>query len=388
MRELKSSRKGREEFQTHYCPEAKRRVDLKSCTKCRFMHAIDVKPVSYTVQCWFPSDLSDLLPVTPAKATAAKSLPKRLGTDPLAVPTHTAIEPKLDGARAFVHLVDGQVRVHGRRRNQGGLYSEFGDNIPHIRDLTYPAELEGTVFDGELILEKERTEEHTGTLGWTMSIVGSHPDRAASLQEEHGRAHIIVFDMLYDGGINLMQLSLFARRSRMTEVLERWRPFFIHLGIQHTAKSYRRRKMFLDLFLSRGYEGAIVKDLYAAYGARHAWLKVKPTVSYDALVTGFDYGSPGSKYEDTVGSLVFSVLDAETGQLREICSAIPGDDSRRASLLEALEDVDNVAVRQIIAEVQGQNWTKEYRLRHPRVVRYRVDRGIPETVDFSELERS
>jgi ATP-dependent DNA ligase len=41
----------------------------------------------------------------------------------------------------------------------------------------------------------------------------------------------------------------------------------------------------------------------------------------------------------------------------------------------------------IIIEIEGQNWTKDYRIRHPRIVRYRPDRSDPNKVDFSQIAR-
>jgi len=73
--------------------------------------------------------------------------------------------------------------------------------------------------------------------------------------------------------------------------------------------------------------------------------------------------------------------------LREICRVAPGSDAIRNELFQALSGADDIAALGMCVEVEGQNWTKEYRIRHPKVVQYRMDRSAADAVDFSDIVR-
>ena len=69
--------------------------------------------------------------------------------------------------------------------------------------------------------------------------------------------------------------------------------------------------------VAEGGEGVVLKYLGAGYEdsssrKRGVWVKVKKRIEYDAFVSGFKLGEPGSGWEDLVGALEFSVM-TETG---------------------------------------------------------------------------
>ncbi|KKK70212.1 hypothetical protein LCGC14_2926290, partial [marine sediment metagenome] len=116
-------------------------------------------------------------------------------------------------------------------------------------------------------------------------------------------------------------------------------------------------------------------------------LKAKQSMTIDALVTGWEPGAAGGKYENTVGALRVSVVDKATGRLREIAKVAPGDDAVRNDMHELLGGRDDPAGLGLVVELQGQGWSQEYRVRHPRVLRYREDRGEPNEVDFCAVSK-
>ena len=142
----------------------------------------------------------------------------------------------------------------------------------------------------------------------------------------------------------------------------------------------------VDEFISQGFEGAVLKDPGARYHDSRAWLKYKVKTTVDAQVTNFEYGAVGSKYALTVGALKVSVIDRATGKLREIARVAPGDDHERDewfNLLTSYGPEEEIIAHNEIIELEGQQWTKDGRIRHPRILRVRGDRSEPNTVDFS-----
>jgi ATP-dependent DNA ligase len=157
----------------------------------------------------------------------------------------------------------------------------------------------------------------------------------------------------------------------------------VHHAIDTTA-DYRAQALRYQL--AHGKEGLVIKIPTATYFQSQAWLKVKQRCTYDCIITGFEFGKVGGKYEDTVGALKVAVTDSTNSELREICKVIPGDDATRDRLLAKLADLaqSEIVNLGLIAELEAQCITKDGRLRHPRIIRWRTDRSAPNTVNFAD----
>ena len=280
---------------------------------------------------------------------------------------YTWVEPKIDGARALVFCTPEGVVITSRRKNKDGVHRQWQDNLPHIRDMPglkeFCKEGELTIFDGEIVMS---------SLSSTMSVVGAGPSTAIEYQRQHGWAKLIVFDCPVYIGCDVSESPLHYRRHLCTipalgehaEVIEfsDYAPSSITAGLQH--------------MIHRGFEGAVLKDPNSGYFDRHAWLKYKKAMSIDAVVTGYVVGK--GKYLGTVGALRASVYN-EKHELQEICRVAPGDDLERNRWKFDLE----AGVGGQIIEIECQEWGAQSRLRHPRIIRRRLDKSSPNTVDFS-----
>jgi len=386
MRHIKSSRKGANSEQTHFCPLAGHRVDSAACHGCCHLDRVKQNPTSYEAFCSFEAE-ADLFEFVPAKAWDKGDMPAFMGTDPLKAVANSWLEPKLDGARCILHLTSNGIMCTGRRVDQTGKFREWSANVPHIRDMKFPSELIGTVLDAEILIEA--TNRSTGSLGATMSVVGAKPAHAAQVQEEYGKATCYVFDMIRIGGEDIRKETQRERRARLAKFF--WiycRSFpFLRLMVGQEVVLFSEREEVFQTALAHGYEGLVAKDPSAPYGARYAWLKVKQAVTVDALVTGFEPGAFGSKYEYSIGALRVSVIDKATGLLREIGKVIPGSDARREALIEQFEGVEDIGSLRILVELEAQAWTKGYRVRHPRILRYREDKNSVANIDFEQVHR-
>lgn len=366
----------------HFCPDVQEDIEPDDCDGCVFLVRREQLPAKYRVHCAFETTALRDFDIPKAHDSVAGLK----GKEVIRSSAHTLAEGKLDGARAIVHIADGKVTMTTRRRDKSGAYNQFQDNVPHLRDhegLLRAGASGYTILDGEIVV----SDGDGNTLGATMSVVGANPEHAAKAQRTYGKAKLFLFDVVQIGGNDATSLPLHQRRELLESLGERIGDEYVTLVPQVEVETPEAKQALFDMYVKAGGEGLVLKDPAASYFARRAWLKLKTEVTVDVRVTGFEFGKKGGKYEDTVGALLAEVIDEATGQPRAICKVVPGDDATRDQMRDALTDLTVEQVRElgIIIELSGQGWSKEYRIRHPRVVRYRPDRSEPNTVDFTKL---
>lgn len=366
----------------YHCPSTGEKIinptpGSKPC--CSFC-TIEWLPTKFRVHSTL-STLQELIEFDPPKAhDTYRGLS---GMDLTQSADHVWIEPKLDGARAIVHCTPTGVVITSRRRNKAGEFNQFQDNIPHIKNAPILVELGKvgyTIFDGEIIMPSD-----TDSLALTMSVVGAKPETAIATQELKGKAKFVVFDVHTFKGAPLFGTSFNFRRKTLEDFFFCAHHFdYIELIKGFYMTTVQSKVDLVNHFLTRGFEGAVLKNPQAGYFDSRAWLKVKQKLSIDCLVTGFESGVPGGKYEGTIGALKLSVLNSESGELQEIALAIPGDDTTRSLIYQELWNLDSDRILEldIICEVEAQLITKDGRLRHPRISSFRPDLSQPNRVDF------
>ncbi len=372
----------------HHCPLNDEKITDVPCKTCQFKKEIIYKPTKYIVHC----NVKNINEVTLTEYEPPKAHDEYKGLsgfDVINSTAHTLIEPKLDGARAIVHCTPYGVFVTSRRRNKEGNYNQFQDNIPHIKEhkgLLALGKWGETILDGEIIMPGDGD-----SLGKTMSIVGSLPEKAIELQKSTVSAQLHLFDISMYRGEYVSDLTLQKRKELLEEIRNIYFDNDINIKLVPVkiTKTIEERKRILSDFLSSGLEGAVIKDPSSKYFESRAWLKVKTKVTVDAIVTGWDYGKIGGKFEKTIGALKVSVIDKATNSLREISQVIPGDDILREELYQRLSTLskEEILNQKIIVEMEAQIWSIDYRLRHPRILRYRKDRSEPNIIDFEKVQR-
>ena len=389
IRKLKSSRnKG---VHSHSCPKEQERVPLTACDGCPSFVSVKHNTSSHEVTCKFETE-NALPQLKPSKAYAESTMAAYMGTDPLQVMSNTWLQPKYDGARVLLHITLDGVRVTTRNVDRYGLYSEITGNFTGMFDAMAPKYLElmnGTILDGEVIYTQQLGDA-TGTLGSTMKFVGSSPEKAKKITDEIGFPNIFVFDLLFFLGADYRdrpysdrwQLAK-AQAGRMAEKVPNVAPI---LNYDASTWSIEQKQDLHQAHLDNDWEGLVCKDPSKKYNERYFMLKAKEQVTVDVLVTGFEYGEEGSKYEKVIGAFAVSVIDQATGELREIGKVPPGDDATRQQFTTILES-SSWEEERIVIELKAQNFTKEYKLRHAAIVRYRPDRSEPNTLDFTKVRR-
>lgn len=393
MRQIESHRLGSTGEHVHMCPDGGtypgKTIAAMDCLGCPFYNGLEQKQVSYVVACAVPT--SDLFEFEPSHAVDKKNFPDRMGTDPLMLVAHgwRYIAPKLDGARGILHLTADGIRVTLRRQNASGEYTEITNNLPHFK-VGIPRDLVGTILDAELMLPT-KTAEATGSLGSIMSVVGAHPAKAIEAQRRYGNVEAYVFDCIRVGERDCRTMPYEDRRLEaiaVVGILETIAPFIHNIPVSDVHNDFTAAFKLHRQNLDAGLEGSVLYHAAYGYGTTYGMVKVKQDLTLDALVTGWEFGKKGGKYERQIGALLLSVKDQATGQLREIGKAVPGDDATRAMLTARLANVIDFVELALIVEVEAQVFTKAYRLRHPRILRYRTDRSDPNVVDFTKVSRA
>lgn len=399
MRIIKSRRNPTTGEQFHSCPKTQGNATDGMCHQCISdmpispeKEAARIEPLQagYRIHCPFGEEVKAIIP-----SHVEDSIPQTWGSDKFALDAYPIIEPKLDGARAILLVTETGIRVFSRRNNKFGDQSEFTENVPHIANLKLEG-LAGTILDGELICQKGAVSATgnipAGTLGATMSVVGASPEVAIQTQEQSGWCHVYIFDLPRLCNIERTDSPWQVRhdllKDTMNNLPEEAKKWLHKMPCYRTSTEQQRRDLYAK-FLAEGAEGAVLKNTNATYYELRAGLKVKEDVTLDVIVTGFEYGKKGGKYEHQVGALLVSVKDAETNELREIVKVVPGSDDVRAELTKRLEGKtrEQIVNERIIIWLQAQNFTKEDRLRHPRILEYSKDRDVPTTIDFTRLVR-
>jgi DNA ligase-1 len=144
-----------------------------------------------------------------------------------------------------------------------------------------------------------------------------------------------------------------------------------------TSEGQEKLKEFNREAIDAGYEGVMIKDPNASYKTRRtdAWLKIKPFISVDLQIVGFEPGKPVTKYENTLGAIICRGIDQD----RYIEVTVGGgfSDELRDEIWATRDKINGKYV-----EVKGDALTKTqdnenvWSLRFPVFVCFRPDKDV------------
>lgn len=292
-----------------------------------------------------------------------KHKPKRVRKGETPQPLYTFpmwVEPKLDGLRILI-VVDGDTAtIHSREgRLKPGL-KHFADAFAETAPGRY-------VVDGEIFHEQWNK---------TVSLTNTYPENLD--EEELGMIKSLVyyaFDCipLDDFKEGFSPLPLTKRRAELETLVKKMKDARPELLITTTdvfpVNSFDEIHPLFQRFLEEKIEGAMVKYPNAPYqvGRGTNWLKMKPWITVDAKIIGFDNGKPGSKHEDVLGCFIVETEEGEEVRVGGSMSDKQRIDfwNRREELLGKMlefKKVDDKAA-DIVA-------------RYPNFVRFRPDKDL------------
>jgi DNA ligase-1 len=303
------------------------------------------------------------------------------------------LETKYDGIRLQIHIQKKpwKVTLYSRRLN------DDTGSMPDVVEAIKKA-----WRGGDAIVEGE-------AIAFDPSLKDRLPFQA--VLQRFGRKHSVakmvdeiplvlyLFDVLYDNGENLMNVTQKDRRGRLEKL------FTPTKKIQLTeSKTTNRRSVMEGFFQSAvtaGQEGIMVKDPDAVYvpGKRtDHWMKLKPAFeTLDVIIVGGIWGS--GRRKGLLSSLIIAVRGAK-GELLTVGKVGTGfSEATLRDLTDRLKpriitsSGHNVEIEpEIVIEVDFQDIQKTdrykagYVLRIPRFKRERPDKSVNEADDLKRLK--
>jgi DNA ligase-1 len=212
--------------------------------------------------------LQVLRPLRPMLASTADSVAEAL--EALGGPA--SVEWKLDGARIQVHRRGDDVRVYTRNLN------DVTHRLAEVVEVTRSLPGDQLVLDGETLTLGD--DGRPRAFQDTMSRFGADELRPDVLRP-------FFFDLLHRDGRDLVDLALVERLEALEELAAPWRIPGVVTDDPLEGQSV------LDEALRLGHEGVMVKAANSPYEAGRrgkAWLKVKPSRTFDLVVLAAEGG--------------------------------------------------------------------------------------------------
>lgn len=322
-------------------------------------------------------------PVQPMLAHTARDV-----TEALKQLGPCAVEEKLDGIRAQVHLDGERVAIYTR------TLDDITERLPEVARLVRQLPVHQAVLDGEVVaLDPDSRpvpfQDVAGRVGSRLDVPGA----SAALPVVP-----VFFDLLSLEGRDLLELPLTERQRALDELVPAASRVQRLLVPEPGATGAREdAEAFAADVLARGREGVVVKALDSTYRAGRrgrSWLKVKPVHSLDLVVLAAEWGHGrrsgwlsnlhlGARGDDgtyvmlgkTFKGMTDAVLAWQTDRLRDLAVESPewGVTVRPELVVEVAFDGVQRSTR----------YPAGVTLRFARVVRYREDKAADEadTVD-------
>ena len=212
-------------------------------------------------------------PIKPMLAASAPSIEEALAK----LDGGAAVEWKMDGIRAQIHIREGEVRVFTRTLDE--ITGRLPEVVAVLRDLP----VSGAVFDGELIALRPDGTPHPFQVTASRTATRTHKD-------DHVPLSVHLFDVLHLDGQDLLDASGAERNAALARVV----PEPLRMPrLLVSADERAAAEAFFAESVERGHEGVVVKSLDTPYtaGRRGAgWIKVKPRHTLDLVVLAVEWG--------------------------------------------------------------------------------------------------
>ncbi|TDD36209.1 ATP-dependent DNA ligase [Actinomadura sp. KC06] len=316
-------------------------------------------------------------PIKPMLAAAAPSIDEAFAK----LKADAAVEWKLDGIRAQIHVSGGEVRVFTRTLDE--ITSRLPEVVAAVRELP----VRDAVFDGELIALRPDGRPHP------FQVTAARTATRTAKDTEPVPVTLYLFDVLHLDGADLLDAPGAERNAALTRTV----PEELRMPRVITGDPARAKEVF-DEAVARGHEGVVVKSLDTPYtaGRRGAgWIKVKPRHTLDLVVLAVEWGH--GRRQGLLSNLHLGARDPETGGFVMLGKTFKGltDEllawqTKRLRELAVREDGWTVHVRpELVVEIafDGVQHSPRYpggiALRFARVLRYRPDKSAAEadTID-------
>jgi ATP-dependent DNA ligase len=249
-------------------------------------------------------------------------------------PLPAICECKYDGIRVFLFKSRSSLVISGKL---GSVFTPKGNPIAFAKVPEFTHAPNRMILDGEYV--------------------------------SHEGLHL--FDVLQVDDRDVRVLPLEERRKILDEILHG-----TELEVEiHRANTVQEIEDLKNEYVSKGFEGLIVKNPLSKYGQSNSWLKLKRFDTIDCFV--IDYEDTPERRRTGVARSWFVGLYDKAGQVVNI--------GKVGSFLERV-DPRSIAIGTVI-EVRFQQVTEDKKLRAPFILRVRHDK-TPSECSFSQIDTS
>lgn len=270
-----------------------------------------------------------------------------------------AAEPKLDGWRSLVVVRNGIVENNQIVSREGLPFPAFDHLIPEVELIAKNSGTLNFVLDGEVT---------SGSINETASAAGKKSELALDavfnafdlipLEEWDAPEITDAYRLPYNKRRENL-LNLFTIKDQSIYLNKRF--IIVPMTICNSEEDISAH--FIEQ-RSKGLEGSIVKMLDHTYERKQSfsWLKLKPSVTYDLPIIGFEEGE--GKYTGMLGAFLCDF----NGVRVKVGGGIEDEERKHIWMYQ-----DNYIGK--IIEVEAHEVTPDGSLRHTRKKRWRYDKA-------------
>jgi len=286
-------------------------------------------------------------------------------------------ERKLDGVRCL--LFKNKTKAFLKSRNDNSL----SDTYPELVEATKKLKVDQIILDGEIITFKgnvssfEKLQPRIGVKNPSKELI------------KKVKIYLYVFDILYLDGYDLTKLPLITRKNLLKQAIAFKGP------LRYVIYKNEKGLGFFKQACKKGWEGIIAKERNSSYVHRRSphWLKFKCIVEQELVVGG--YTEPqGSRIG--FGSLLLGYYDKNkliyvgkvgTGFSDEFLKKFSAKLKKIETKKNPFSNAKDVQEKQVhfvrpklVVEIGFEEWTKDNKLRQPRLLGIRTDKDPKKVV--------
>ena len=214
------------------------------------------------------------------------------------------LDPQLDGVR-IITILDKDKGTVTQYSRDGRLNENF-PQISAVLAKLLPVITESMVFDGEVVsrsfqalMKQLKRKDDADTKDARLALFDCLP-----LADFVAGECLLTQTQRHEALVQFIPLLDQASAGSVYVIPK----LVVDLDTEDGQRTY---KEFNRDAIESGYEGIMIKDPQATYRTKRtdAWLKLKPFITVDLAIVDVVIGTPGSKFEKTMGAIVVEGID-------------------------------------------------------------------------------
>ncbi len=307
------------------------------------------------------------------------------------------IEQKYDGFRCELHKKKGKISLFTRRMEE--VTHQFPEVVEYVKENVKGDDF---ILDSEIVGYDRKTKKYM-----PFQKISQRIRRKYNIQEmaEKFPVEVNVFDCMLYGGKTMLEKD-FAERRKLLEKVVKQKEKKIVLAKNLISDNEKEILKFYKEALKAGHEGVMFKNLHAKYrpGRYVGYMaKLKEVLdTLDLVIIAAEWGH--GKRAKTLSSYIVACKN-EDGDLVEIGKVSTGVKEKEAEVtFETITDElkplitaekgnvvelkPKIIIEVAFEEIQkSPTYTSGMALRFPRVIRFRLDKGLDDVSTLDDAER-